>query len=292
VPTDALFQKHKTSSDLEGATSLSPDGRLVAFLVDREIAVWDSATNGFRYKAVPDRHRLMGVHFATDTRLIFMMQDATSYNAGITRGFWDLATDAIRMGPSLRREGIGFGDTVSFSKDGSMMVVWGFNGGSMYLFRSQDGVSLEPMPFPGKIRMRDDIRFSVSFDAGARRVAAGGEGMIAAWDLAGQRVLKQIVPGGAQMESLAALSPDGRWLASTEGGKVVVWDLNAKDSKEPTGRLEVACSLSGNNQRECIKRLCEKVSPLINDKDLSEALGSFDYEQLKRTALSRPCANQ
>jgi hypothetical protein len=96
--------------------------------------------------------------------------------------------------------------------------------------------------------------------------------------------------GGAQTDRLVALSANGRWLASTEDGKVVVWDLNAKESKEPAGRLEVACSLSGNNQRECIRRLCEKVSPLINDKDLSDALGDFDYERLKRTALSEPCS--
>ncbi len=290
VPTDTLFQKHHTSSDLEGAASLSPDGRLVAFFSDKEIAVWDSATGGFRYKAVP--RRLIGLHFVTNSRLVIVMQDSASYKMGYVQGFWDLGTDAIRLGPVARKEGVELGSAVSFSEDGSKMVIWGFNGGSMFLFGSPDGVSLQPLPFPGKVRMRDDIRFSVSFDAVGKRVAAGGEGVIAAWDLAEQKVLKEIELGGAQTESLVALSPDGRWLASTEDGKVVVWDLNAKDSKEPAGRLEVACSLSGNNQRECIRRLCEKVSPLINDKDLSEALGNYDYERLKRTALSQPCANR
>jgi WD40 repeat protein len=289
VPTDALFLKHKGKSELEGATSLSPDGRLVAFFSGDEIAIWDSGTGGFRYKTVPQR--LIGLHFVTNSRLAFVTDDIRSYNIGFIRGMWDLAPDMIRVGPVARKEGVELGSAVSFSDDGSMMVVWGFNGGPMFLFGSRDGVSLQPLPFPGKVRMRDDIRFSVSFDAGGRRVAAGGEGMIAAWDLAEQRVLKELeMGGGAQTDRLVALSANGRWLASTEDGKVVVWDLNAKESKEPAGRLEVACSLSGNNQRECIRRLCEKVSPLINDKDLSDALGDFDYERLKRTALSEPCS--
>ncbi|HEY6412806.1 MAG TPA: hypothetical protein VIX42_03925 [Edaphobacter sp.] len=288
VPTDALFLKHKSSSDLEGATSLSPDGRLVAFFSQKEIAVWDSATGQFRYKTVPPG--LIGLHFVTNSRLAIVMQDSASHKEGYKQGLWDLDTDMIRVGPVTPKEGVELGSSVSFSDDGSKMVIWGFNGGRISLFGSRDGLSLEQLQFPGKVRMRDDIRFSVSFDAGGRRVAAGGEGIVAAWDLVEQRVLKQMELGGAQTESLVALSPDGRWLASTEDGKVVVWDLNAKDPQAPPGRVEVACSLSGNDWRECIRRLCEKVSPLINDKDLSEALGSFDYAQLKKTALSQPCA--
>ncbi|HEY6374651.1 MAG TPA: WD40 repeat domain-containing protein, partial [Edaphobacter sp.] len=291
VPTDTLFLKHKSEGELEGATSLSPDGRLVAFFSGNEIAVWDSTTNVFRYKTIPPRRRLMGVHFVSDSQLIFMMADYATLNISIMRGSWDLGTDAIRVGPAVRREGIEYGDTVSFSRDGSKMVVWGFNLGKFFLYESRDGISLEPLQFPGKVKVSNDIRFTVAFDAQGKRVAVGGD-KVAVWDLAEGRVVKVIGPESGSSDARAAVSADGRWLATTQDGKVVVWDLNAKESKEPTGRLEVACSLSGNNQRECIRRLCEKVSPLINDKALAEALGNFDYERLKRTALSEPCANR
>jgi WD40 repeat protein len=290
VPTDAFFLKHKSGSDLEGATSLSSDGRLVAIFSGKEIALWDAATDGFRYKTV--RKRLIGIHFVTKSRLAIVMEDTASYRIGYMLGFWDLDTDTVRVGSVWRSEGVEMGSAVAFSDDGSKMVIWGFNGGKMFLFATRDGLNLQPLQFPGEVRMRDDIRFSVSFDGGGKRVAAGGEGIVAAWDLEERKVLKKIEPGGAEMEALAALSPDGRWLASTQDDKVVVWDLNAKDSKEPTGRLEVACSLSGNNQQECIRRLCEKVSPLINDKALNEALGNYDAERLKRTALSEPCSRR
>jgi WD40 repeat protein len=287
VPTDAFFLKHKSGSDLEGATSLSPDGQQVAFFSDKEIAVWNSTTGGFQYKTVP--RRLIGLHFVANSRLAFVTEDSDSYIIGFTRGLWDLETGAIRMGSMVRREGVRMGNTISFSSDGSMMVIWGFNGEPAFLYQSSDGLNLQPLNFPGKAVMKNDIRFTVAFDGEGKRVAMAGN-QLAAWDLAEGRVLKVIALGSGGGDGPVALSPDGRWLAGTEYGKVVIWDMNATESHAPTKTLEVACSLSGNNQRECIRRLCEKVSPLINDKDLSETLGSFDYEKLKRTALSEPCA--
>lgn len=169
-------------------------------------------------------------------------------------------------------------------------MIWGFNGGHIVLYGVRDGVNLQLLQFPGEVRLQEDIRFSVTFDAEGKRVAVGGEGKIAAWDLAEQRVLKEVALGSGSSDALVAMSRDGRWLATTEDGKVVVWDLNGRGSQVPARTLDVACSLSGNNQRECIQRLCEKVSPLLNDKDLNDVLGSFDYERLKQTALSEPCA--
>ncbi len=288
VPTDALFQKHGGVGGLAGST-LSPDGRLVAFFAGNEVAVWNAATNGVRQKVVNGSGNLIGAHFVTNSRLVLVLKGPNVYDAARRVGLWDLEADTIRVGPSVRQSGVDLGGSAAFNKDGSKILVSGYNAGQLSLYQS-DGVNLQPLQFPGRVRMQDDSRFSVSFDAEGRRVAVGGEEKVAAWDLVEQKVLKE-----AEMSSSdvgIAMSPDGRWLAAEEHGKVVVWDLNQQSSQAPTRTLAVSCSLSGNNEQECIRRLCEKVSPLLTDKALNDALGNFDAEQLKRTALSQPCPSR
>jgi hypothetical protein len=292
VPTDASHQADPGATD-PGTITLSPDGHLVAFASRDRIVVWDSATGSFRYKTLP--HSLIGLHFVGSATLAFVTEEHSSYHPGFQRGFWDLGSDAVRIGPSLGQSGLREdGNTVTFSNDGSKMVIWGFNDSQAFVYRSRDGLTLEPIPLPGNVQMKDDIRYSVAFDAEGDRVAIAGN-QLAAWDLAANRLLKVVSMGSGGKNDRVGLSGDGRWMAGTEDGKVVVWDLNAanpKDPKAPAGTVDVTCSLSGNDQRECIRRLCEKVSPLISDKTLSDALGNYDFEQIKQTALRHPCATQ
>jgi WD40 repeat protein len=290
VPTDFLFRKHGRNSDLENATSLSPDGRLVAYFSGDEIAIWNATTNNFRLKIVGGSGSLIGLHFPTNSRLVFILSEVAGYGRGPLAGFWDLETDQIHVGPPVRESGVNFSSATAFSKDGSRIVTWGYNGGHLLLYGSRDYMSLQQLQFPGKVYMQNDIRFSVAFDAEGKRVAVGEGGKIAAWDLAEQRVLKEVELRGSSNDARVALSRDGRWLATTDASKVVVWDLNRQDSQVPARTLDVACSLTGNNERECIRRLCEKVSPLINEKDLSEILGRFDFQRRKQKAFSEPCA--
>jgi hypothetical protein len=59
------------------------------------------------------------------------------------------------------------------------------------------------------------------FDAKSTRVFVEYLGRIVVWDLSQRRVLQTIGPfaGGDNLQT-AAMSPDGRWLASLNGGKV------------------------------------------------------------------------
>jgi WD40 repeat protein len=286
VPTEPVFGKQYS---WEGAMSVSPDGQLVAFFFGNKLAIWNAATNTVRQKVVGGGEYLIGVYFATNSRLVFVLGPyGYGFHSGFGAGTWDLENDQMRFGPLLNSLGVDRGSRAVFSKDGSRIATWGFNGGHVLLYASHEDMSLQPMQLPGKVRMQGDIRLSVSFDVQGKRIAAGGEEKVAAWDLAEQKVLKDIAAFDA--ENPVAMSPDGRWLATRDRGNVVVWDLDQHDSQTPGKTLEVACDLSGTNEGECIHRLCEKVSPLINDKDLRDALGNYDSEELKKTALSRPCA--
>jgi WD40 repeat protein len=276
--------------DTEGA--LSPDGQLVAFLSFDEIAVWSAATNSVREKRVDGRGRLMGVHFAGNTRLVFVYSLEEEYPPHHKAGFWDLQKDEIRIGPGTQgssAEAMNYEAT--FSEDGSRFAEWGINHGNLLLYEIQDDMRLQQLQFPGSVRMQDDQVFHIAFGAQGKRVAVGGEGKIAAWDLAEHKVLKDVRLRSPMGDPPVAMSPDGRWLATTEDGKVVIWDLDHQGAQMAASTLDVACSFAGKDARECIRRLCEKVSSSINEKDLSSVLGPSGYEELKQRAMAEPCAH-
>jgi WD40 repeat protein len=258
-----------------------------------EISVWSASTNKVRKKHVGIRGRLMGVHFVGNTRLVFVFGLEEDYPPQHKAGFWDLETDKIRIGRGAQAssaEVMNYEST--FSEDGSKFVEWGINHGDhILLYEIQDDMGLERLQFPGSVRIQDDQVFHIAFGAQGKRVAVGGDGKIAAWDLAEQRVLKEVRLRSSGGDPPVAMSPDGRWLATTEDGKVVVWDLDHRGAQMATSTLEVACSFEGDRARECIRRLCEKVSPAIYEKDLSGILDPSGYEQLKRRAMAEPCAH-
>ncbi len=270
--------------------SLSPNGRLVAMSDMKKITVWDAARSTARQKVVAGNLYLIGLHFATDSRLLFVLVNGYGDESGPIFGLWDLGTDRFQVGP-LRGDEAALNSTASFSSDGLRVVIYGISGGGQQprLFTSGDDLKLQPLSFPGRASMpRDGNGYSVSFDGSGKRVAVSGEGKTVVWDLAEQKVLLEMPTG----EAPAALSPDGRWLALA-GENVMVRDMSLQNAQAPARTLDTTCSLTGgNNQEECIWRLCEKVSPLITDKALSEALGRFDYDRLKQTPLREPCARR
>lgn len=277
--------------DIDQNMALSSDGHLVAFWSGDTIAVWDAKTDSTREKGVGVSGHLWGVHFTGNSRLIFVFATGP-YVVQLSAGVWDLETDTIRTGPGIPASAVdSLNTSATFNHDGSEFVAWGYNGGHIDLYGIGDGMSLQRLQFPGNVRMQDDIRFHVAFGAGGRRVVVGGGGKIASWDLAEHRLLKEVKLSSSSDDPPVAISPDGRWFTTEDHGKVVVWDLDHPDSKAQGKTIDAACSLGGDRARECIRRLCEKVSPSINEKDLSDVLGSFDYQRLKQRALGEPCAH-
>jgi len=290
-PVAAEFLK-RGNWNTDQNTPLSPDGRLVAFCSTNVIAVWDMNEDRVREKHVSASGFLWGINFIGNTRLAFILA-TDSYPVRFSAGIWNLDTDTIRVGPSVPGPGADYLNTsAAISSDGSRFVVWGHNGGHIDGFYTiLKDLSLQPVPIPGLDSVRNDIRFHFTFDAEGKRVVAGGWGKILVWDLVQQRLLKEVKIASMVADPSAAMSPNGRWLATEEGGKIVAWDLNNLDSKAPGKTIDSACGFSGNRAQECIRRLCEKVSPSIAEKDLSDVLSSSEYKALKQKALAEPCGH-
>ena len=158
VPTEPVFGKQYS---WEGAMSVSPDGQLVAFFFGNKLAIWNAATNTVRQKVVGGGEYLIGVYFATNSRLVFVLGPyGYGFHSGFGAGTWDLENDQMRFGPLLNSPGVDRGSRAVFSKDGSRIATWGFNGGHVLLYASHKDMSLQPMQLPGKVRMQGDIRLS------------------------------------------------------------------------------------------------------------------------------------
>jgi WD40 repeat protein len=290
-PVAAEFLKQAKWS-IDQNMTLSPDGRLVAFCSRNVVAVWDMKEDRVREKHISASGNLWGINFTENARLAFILA-IDSYPARFSAGIWNLETDTVRVGPSVAGARADYlNNSATISSDGSRFVAWGYNNGHIDGFYAVlSDLSLQPLAIPGLDKITNDIRFHFAFDAQGKRAVVGGSGKVWVWDLLQERVLKEVKMAGMGADDPVAVSSDGRWLAAPEQGKVVVWDLNHPDSKGPSKTIESACSFTGDRAQECIRRLCEKVSPSIAEKDLSDVFGSFEYNDLKKKALAEPCGH-
>jgi WD40 repeat protein len=292
VPTDFLFGK--TYLIDSAAMSLSPDGRLVALQSGNKIAVWNAATGNVRQKISAGGFDTVCLQFATNSRLLW----ASSSEGGsrVTLNLWDLETDRTRVGPTVQSPGR-YGDETdvkaSCSKDGSRVAVWGGEAGPPVLYTSSDDMSMRMLPFPDTIRIPDgQSNYRISFDGIGKRVAVNWKARTVVWDVAEHKVLRDVNLAREMYYPPylpVALSWDGRWLA-VANGNVAILDVTGQEGESPARTLNAACTLTGIAEEECIRRLCEKVSPLITDKTLRDALQPSDYELLKQIHWSQACA--
>jgi len=294
VPTEFLFRKTYLLGPDEA--SLSPDGRRVALMSDNHIAVWDAASGTIRQKIAPRDLHTVCLQFATNSRLLWV----SSYGTGVTLTIWDLETNRTQVGPPVKLPDIDPVDetdvTASCTKDASRVAVWGGKEGPPSLYLRGNNMDLQPVPFLGDVGIPSDQNdYFVSFDNGGSRAAVNWQARTLVWDLEQHTVLKDVVLGkeySLPSTLPTTISRDGRWLA-VANGNVAIWDLNMKDARTTARTLDAACSLSDNpHDRECIRRLCEKIPPSIVDKALLNAVQSDDYDELRRNNWKEACAYQ
>jgi WD40 repeat protein len=268
--------------------ALSADGKLIAFCMRSEIVVWDADADRMLKKFTGKRVEALGSRFIGTSRLAFVW-GLYDYPGALQAGELDLASWSIHLGRPIPASPVdAMNSAVAFSANGASLLLAGFNFGGLAFYRVGDDSTLLPRAMPAAAQQKNDIRFHIVFDAKGERVIVGGGNKILAWDTVGSGVLKEVrVPISTDVP--VAISPDGRWAASVDHAKIVLWDLAHAGVQVPGQTLNASCSVDGDAARACVRMLCEKVSKSLDEKGIVRLLGLADARNLRADLLKSPC---
>ena len=292
ISTEILFKNryYKTLSKVD----LALNGHRVAVSGSNNemLALWDDGSGAFREVRVPSRSHVHAIQFLGETRLTILFENYDDHSWRIGRV--DALGGPMKLGPPLvPRDYLENYYWHTFSPNGRRLVRWGADTSAPTLWDIKDDILIEspPLPeIPDEVSIPEDSHGSAGFDHSGKRLVVTGNGALVVWDLEKKKVLKA-VRGNDSHGDLAALSPDGRWLAISDPRQLVVFDLNLAELATDSGRaLNTSCDLDSDRE-VCIRQLCEKISERLNGERLQQLAGSFAYEYLNGKSAS-VCKNE
>ena len=290
-----------------GRAGLSPSGRYVAtfqntavlrgnrYVTESSVAVWDTMTGSVAVTPVALPNSIFALSFADEDSLVLLVAPPTEHEflpggryIGPLLAVWRRSTNQVTMGPRTEEATrISPQNSVLFSGDGSRMALFGFQEDPITVYQRDRSNALQPVSIPGYAAMdKGETNDDVSLSAAGQRLAAGWNERTYIWDLEHSSLLKTL-----EGVRYGTLSRDGRWFAGRQrmiGSHITVWDLNR--SGETGATINASCDASGN-RNACLKLLCEKATPMLNDDtaELRSILGDLEADRLTKLALSRPC---
>src|SRR5581483_8349975 len=209
----------------ENGLALSPDGKRLAVVHDRrEVQVWatasgqKTATFPLDKEAIVKNDPYYTLAFSADGRVLMLGTRASQVYR------WDVVDR--RELPALHVPWARYVRGMHTSPDGRTLTVTEGNGG-VFRWDATTGKRLGPAP-----GYHSELRLAVPADG--RFVLVGDHaGRIDAWDPATGRIVRQLSPPRDRGDAMTALavSPDGRRIATAEGGRVRV--LRADGTGEP-----------------------------------------------------------
>jgi WD40 repeat protein len=203
-------------------TAFSPDGKLLAAVVNREeVCVWDAVTGKLLRVLTKVPTWALCVAFAADNQRVAIGSGTDRDPSGRTVQIWDLATGQV----SFTMEGY-FQSVywVAYSRDGKWLAA---AGGCHKYRQSSPGQVLVWDATTGQLRY--SLRghswpvWSLSFSSDGKRLASASSKEVKVWDMqTGQEVCTLREPTG-DLHGVS-FSPDGRRLAAGGLGFVKIWD--------------------------------------------------------------------
>jgi WD40 repeat protein len=248
----------------------SADGSLIAVGGEAGLlAVWD-AKSGARRRAPVDLGdgTVKGVHFGPDGRLRVLHFRYGQMRAGI----WDIASGTMSLGPASREAHfLSYVDQVSFNGAGTRFVVTGDGAGM--LVEIDQGLALRELNPLGGRPLGDRVALDSEGRTLFRQTSEGWE----RWDLTSTPAMTAKGQTKGARWVRMTWSPDGRWRADLDREKILVWDLGAAPTAGPVTSIAGRCEFRRSGG-ECVRRLCEKILPGLDEEQLRKLFGIQNYE--------------
>ena len=226
--------------------AFSPDGRVFATgSADRTARTWNART-GRLLSTLPHQGGVTSLDFSRDGRLL-----ATASEDGLGR-IWDTSTGGsvvVLPGSTQPLRGI------SFSDDGRF-VVTASRDGKAHVYRVEDSLLVAVL-----VGSRGPVNSAVFSPSGRRVVTGSDDGTVRLWDPGAEDQLRlvrrvpdpviarfgsagRIVTGPVEPARGTAISPDGRFVARTEGTEVLLTDRKSGRTQPLAGHFASVYTLS------------------------------------------------
>lgn len=260
--------------------ALSSGGQFVA-LVDGKyrLHLWDVRMGK---QIVPPsgltQARIIGVAFRGEDKLMAILRDRT-----VRIATWNLPGQQVIQGPPTAEEHhLAYADRAQFAAASPRFLVEGHGTATVF----EIGSRLE-------LRLIESIQVSTSACPPGVVLDAPGTTLYTAtmlgdgWQRRDLSHPGSVEDGGkATRFSCSDWSPDGRWHVETlpvwgdkgrTGGSLLIWDLSQAKAPQQTKSIDAACDFS-RQPDHCIRRLCEKLTPVLNEAELQKLFGIENYE--------------
>jgi hypothetical protein len=264
------------------SVALSANGQLIAVSDSKGLlTVWDMASNVARSPASHqyEANSVMALHFTPDGHLLMVQYWADKLRVAA----WDSSSGKLSLGPYAQFD---FPQDASFSRKGTRLAVIGETSSDpLGIWEVGQGLVLHKLP---PVKVKGDVGM-VDFDADGKMLFTQKvnfpEGHWEKWSLDGIPALK----ADGRSRGRAAWSQNGRWRAELvrggwhaddeRGERVLVWDMNTAGAATPTKMISTECRFR-DDESGCVRRLCDKIAPSLNDDHLKKLFGIDNYVDL------------
>jgi WD40 repeat protein len=214
VASGNLLRSIKAHPNGVACLAFSPDGKTLAsggWIGDPKVRIWDTSSGKLLQELGDSKSAVCFVAFAPDGRALVSCMDKIAV--------WNLATAMLKW----QARPTSPVDSIAISPDGRLLAS-GNGAGTVSLWDFESGKIVRTLPAQQVIATGSQ---AVMFAPDGKTLATGGflDGKVRIWDVqTGQMIRKFGTKEGMVM--CLAFAPDGKSIATEEGGEVRLWEVS------------------------------------------------------------------
>lgn len=263
--------------------AINADGNLIAIveqsgslaILDVDTSVLLSVPKTLNLKSV------IGVYFDSEGSLLIVEAIQEKRPNGVRVSSWNIRTGEITIGPitellnGIGKLGyiIGNLEEIGFSRNGKRIILKGHYGDSLVEIRRD--LQIHDLMLPA-------IRIGRNFDLNSDGTSLYFQGKKSdEWELWNLSATPVILSKGLAKDKFVEMkwSSDGRWRAEVSKEKISVWGIDSNMAL-PIKTINAQCGFQ-KTQSDCIKHLCEKISPSLDEEQLRKLFRKVMYDKYK-----------